>query len=210
MTRTAMLIILMVALPASAGVYKWVDDKGNVHYSDKPVGDAQKLRIQNSPPAEEGQDTYRKSMDDAKERFRLEEAVLDRKVLVGMSQEQVKAAWGAPSGTRTTTNAAGVTETWNYQRGRSVTAVVFREGKVASISSNESGAAGREPAPAPSSSGSGEDPYLRNACQGLRGQLDQIERELKQGYSTSTGSDLRSRRFRVEKEYGEKGCGRFY
>ena len=37
---------LLLAGVASAGqVYKWTDDKGRVHYSDKPVPKAQKLDV---------------------------------------------------------------------------------------------------------------------------------------------------------------------
>lgn len=32
----AIALVLCVALPASAQMYKWVDSKGKVHYSDKP------------------------------------------------------------------------------------------------------------------------------------------------------------------------------
>lgn len=30
-------LILLVSLPASAGIYKWTDSEGNVHFGDKPV-----------------------------------------------------------------------------------------------------------------------------------------------------------------------------
>ena len=39
-------IFIFIQTPASAGVYKWVDDKGQVHYSEHPVGnDAEKIKI---------------------------------------------------------------------------------------------------------------------------------------------------------------------
>ena len=49
---------LMLAGVASAGqVYKWTDDKGRVHYSDKPIPKAQKLDVRvpgTAPPASSG------------------------------------------------------------------------------------------------------------------------------------------------------------
>lgn len=46
-----------MALPAYAGVYKWVDEKGNVHYSEQPpkAGDHTQLRAQ---PAESNPQPY--------------------------------------------------------------------------------------------------------------------------------------------------------
>ncbi|MDP3545326.1 MAG: DUF4124 domain-containing protein, partial [Phreatobacter sp.] len=46
-----------IALPAYAGVYKWVDEKGNVHYSEQPpkAGDHTQLRAQ---PAESNPQPY--------------------------------------------------------------------------------------------------------------------------------------------------------
>ncbi|HEX6827882.1 MAG TPA: DUF4124 domain-containing protein [Burkholderiales bacterium] len=49
MKRLAWILLIAVAGPAYSGVYKWMDEKGNVHYSDQPVGEAQKLRIQSNP-----------------------------------------------------------------------------------------------------------------------------------------------------------------
>lgn len=41
------LIVFLTVIPAGyAGVYKWVDEKGNVHYGDKPKDtDAEQMRI---------------------------------------------------------------------------------------------------------------------------------------------------------------------
>ena len=34
------ILLLLVTLPVSAGIYKWTDSKGNVHFGDKPVDNA--------------------------------------------------------------------------------------------------------------------------------------------------------------------------
>ncbi len=52
MTKRALALVLMLALTAvgttAAGqIYKWTDEEGNVHFTDKPVeGDAERVAIQ--------------------------------------------------------------------------------------------------------------------------------------------------------------------
>lgn len=45
--------ILLFATSASAGLYKWVDEEGNVHYSQKRPIDKQYERLKAPPPAPE-------------------------------------------------------------------------------------------------------------------------------------------------------------
>lgn len=53
--RVLLLTIIMIfASSASAGLYKWVDDEGNVHYSQKRPRDKQFQRLKAPPPAPEG------------------------------------------------------------------------------------------------------------------------------------------------------------
>ena len=42
MKRVLTLALLLAALPASAVMYKWVDQDGKVHYSDQPPPDGAK------------------------------------------------------------------------------------------------------------------------------------------------------------------------
>jgi hypothetical protein len=46
------LITLLFASGIHAEVYKWVDEKGNVHYGDKPEPGSQTMDIQQQEPAE--------------------------------------------------------------------------------------------------------------------------------------------------------------
>jgi hypothetical protein len=52
--RTALLILIACAAPAlaSQAVWKWVDDKGVVHYSDRPVPGATRIEISTGTRAE--------------------------------------------------------------------------------------------------------------------------------------------------------------
>ena len=45
--------MILFATSASAGLYKWVDSDGNVHYSQKPPRDTQYKRLKAPPPAPE-------------------------------------------------------------------------------------------------------------------------------------------------------------
>ncbi len=36
------IVSLLITLPLQAGIYRWTDEAGNVHFSDKPVGDKAK------------------------------------------------------------------------------------------------------------------------------------------------------------------------
>ncbi|MBA3564971.1 MAG: DUF4124 domain-containing protein [Gammaproteobacteria bacterium] len=50
MLRTIALIVSSVAATvAVADVYRWVDSEGQVHYSDTPVRDAERLEIESQP-----------------------------------------------------------------------------------------------------------------------------------------------------------------
>lgn len=66
MTRTWILPLLLSSVLAHAGqVYKWVDEKGRVHYGDKPEAAAKKLDVKPSSgpakePAEAGASTGNK------------------------------------------------------------------------------------------------------------------------------------------------------
>jgi len=40
-----MILLLVLAFPVQAEVYKWVDEKGNIHYGDKPVGNSEQIIV---------------------------------------------------------------------------------------------------------------------------------------------------------------------
>jgi len=79
----AAVLMLSSTVYVSAGVFKWVDENGRVHYSDKPVGDkAETLDIQTAPvaPASQQSDADRKLKVEQYLRAReLERAEIDRK-----------------------------------------------------------------------------------------------------------------------------------
>ncbi len=44
--QSVLILFLFVVLPVNAGVYKWTDEQGNVHYGDKPVNQGKATELQ--------------------------------------------------------------------------------------------------------------------------------------------------------------------
>jgi len=59
--------IMIFASSASAGLYKWVDAEGNVHYSQKRPANQQFKRLKAPPPAPEGSKPLYKSTEQKSE-----------------------------------------------------------------------------------------------------------------------------------------------
>lgn len=70
-------VALLAAFVTSAGVYKWEDDQGRVHYGDLPAGDVstQEIEIDEAPSAAPASD----SMDREEKRRRLLEAMQEER-----------------------------------------------------------------------------------------------------------------------------------
>ena len=54
MHHCLVIVALLVALPASAQVYKWTDPGGKVHYGDRPPDDAKKEELKIRIPSYDG------------------------------------------------------------------------------------------------------------------------------------------------------------
>jgi len=54
MYRALALAALLLALPATAQVYKWTDPSGKVHYGDRPPDDARKQELRIRIPSYDG------------------------------------------------------------------------------------------------------------------------------------------------------------
>ena len=62
-TVTSALILSIASFSLHAEIYKWVDDKGNVHYSDQPARQSKQLNI-----SEESEQSDTVSKEDREER----------------------------------------------------------------------------------------------------------------------------------------------
>ena len=65
--RILLLTTMMIfAASASAGLYKWVDNEGNVHYSQKRPANQQFKKLKAPPPAPETSKSLYQSSEPAK------------------------------------------------------------------------------------------------------------------------------------------------
>lgn len=96
----AFFILLMLSLPASAQVYKWTDAHGKVHYSDKPVGNGQAIRIpkphQANPEAKTRLQQFRNQLDsskviDEKQAEEAQKLASEREARCKQTRDQLKA-----------------------------------------------------------------------------------------------------------------------
>lgn len=68
------ILFLFMALPVNAGVYKWTDEQGNVHYGDKPVNQEKATELQINSNVNTG---VTHSAGDNKERDRMLQELQD-------------------------------------------------------------------------------------------------------------------------------------
>jgi len=81
---------LLFAAGVEAEVYRWVDEKGRAHYSDRPKdGGAQKLKIKQSAPDSEAIDQQRLNTERRVQQERLLDAYREEREM--RQQERVKA-----------------------------------------------------------------------------------------------------------------------
>lgn len=64
-----LVITVFLALPAQAEIYKWLDEKGNVHYGDKPVANSEQIvipeqtNVQSRPGKEEREERRKRLLE---------------------------------------------------------------------------------------------------------------------------------------------------
>lgn len=78
------LLLMFVVLPVNAGVYKWTDEQGNVHYGDKPVNQGKATELQINSDVNTG---VTHSAGDNKERDRVLQELQDDRD----AREEIKA-----------------------------------------------------------------------------------------------------------------------
>jgi hypothetical protein len=198
------LILATASAGAAAQAYRWVDEKGKVHYGDRPPSTA------NSTVA---------GTRSAKPRT-------GEPVTPGMKPEEVVEVFGKPDHVRKVSSTAGEAQFWTYRRPKgygSTYVVKFENGVVAEVSSEESTAApaaapaAKPPAAAPAATASaGSDESLRQAqveaekrardCASARDRLRSADDAARRGGSAQTMDRLRDDRRRSEQRLTELGC----
>lgn len=93
--------VLLIPLSVSAEIYKWTDENGKVHYSDKPIDDkSEKISIKLPPAASTPTQTSvdRKTKTDnflrarQEERAEIDEKIAEKKKLKKQRKKKCKAA----------------------------------------------------------------------------------------------------------------------
>ena len=83
MLRYGLIALIAITLPAAADIYKWVDEKGEVHYSDQPPASGGKVErhVEESRPAQPSPDATpaeASNSEDEEMQFRARQAERDR------------------------------------------------------------------------------------------------------------------------------------
>ena len=71
MRYVASAILLVLSCASSAGVYKWIDEQGNVHYSDRPTTtqSSVEMDVEHSTSVSTGREQERLSRQEKRERL---------------------------------------------------------------------------------------------------------------------------------------------
>jgi hypothetical protein len=206
------LILATASAGAAAQAYRWVDEKGKVHYGDRPPTTANA-----SVP---GTRSAKPRTGDP--------------VTPGMKPEEVLEAFGKPDRVRKVASASGEAQYWTYFRpkGQSSTYTIkFEHGAVTEVASEEStggapaakaaATAPKPPAAAPSpgtaTAAAGPDPSAEREaraeaerrtreCAAARDRLRSADDAARRGGSAQTMDRLREDRRRYEQRLSELGC----
>jgi hypothetical protein len=202
--RTLLLLALAVAsLYAHAQVYRWVDDKGKVHYGDRPLGkENSKVRGLIDP-----------------------NAVADALPKPGMKADELRATYGEPERVRTVSTKNGETEVWAYRKSKRVKrdfVAKIEAGEVVEVVT-ETAAEAAQPAVASNAAGAASaaadsDYRYRQAmaqreaeqkeqqCAGLRESVERIENQERRGGSGATMDSLRAQKRQASERLSAHGC----
>ncbi|MCP4128335.1 MAG: DUF4124 domain-containing protein [Gammaproteobacteria bacterium] len=88
-----LLIIILLATGASAGIYRWVDESGQVHFGARPpvdVSDSNEVVIRNQAPASEPEPVDRKQARDRYLEQRQRERTEKREAAAKQRQEKAQ------------------------------------------------------------------------------------------------------------------------
>jgi hypothetical protein len=205
-TLSLALILATASAGAAAQAYRWVDEKGKVHYGDRPP-----TTVSSTVAGTRG----------AKPRT-------GEPVTPGMRPDEVQEIFGKPDQVRKVASAAGEAQYWTYRRpkGHSSSYVVkFENGAVTEVSSEESAADASAPKPAPVATPSvptttaavgRNDAAERQAqaeadkrtreCASVRDRIRGGDDSARRGGSAQAMDQFRAERRRNEQKLTELGC----
>ncbi len=200
----SVVLILMAAFPCClyAQVYRWIDERGKVHYGDRPIAAEVKRVPGLADPTE-----------------------LNPVPRLGMSAAAVRNAYGDPARLQKVSTGGGATETWYFTRSNKVKRdfLVRIEGGVVVEVANDivppeptvAGVASRgmplpmiaERAPVQAMPQQQETESKQSRCADLRRSQEHIASLERRGGSAATMDDLRERKRRYGDQMWSAGCG---
>lgn len=203
MNKAVLLLLAALPLCAQAQVFRWVDEKGKVHYGDRPVAkEVARVRGLIDP-----------------------NAVADALPKPGMKADEVRTAYGDPERVRTVSTRNGETEIWTYRKAKRVKrdfVVKIEAGEVVEVVT-ETAAEAAQPAVASNAAGAASaaadsDYRYRQAmaqreaeqkeqqCAGLRESVERIENQERRGGSGATMDRLRAQKRQASESLSAHGC----
>ena len=203
MRKSLLLVVAVLPLFAQAEVFRWVDDKGKVHYGDRPLG------TENS--------RVRGLIDP--------NAVADALPKPGMKADELRTAYGDPERVRTMTTKNGETEVWAYGKSKRVKrgfTVKIEDGEVVEVVTETMANA---PPPAVTSNAQANSRAAADAayrqqqvmvqqdadqkerrCTGLRENVQRIENQERRGGSAAYMEGLREQKRQYSEKLWAQGC----
>jgi hypothetical protein len=197
-------LLLAIPLYGQAQVYRWVDEKGKVHYGDRPV---------------------------AKEVLRVPGLIEPTKPGLipkpGMKADEVRAAYGEPTRVQNLTTKSGSVLVWTYQKSTRVKqdfVARIEGGEVTEVSTDswlgDAGATTNRGTPAATraaSEAAAQDYQEQQAagvvadkerrCASLRESVQNIESRERRGGSAASMDSLREQKRRTGEQMWSQGCG---
>jgi hypothetical protein len=212
-TLSLALVLAAASAAATAQAYRWVDEKGKVHYGDRPPSQATASvpGTRSAKPREGGP------------------------VEPGMKPDEVEALFGKPDDVRTVTTRMGQAQYWTYRKppkGQKTSYTIkFEGGAVSEVSTEQRPQTAAAPpaptAPQPSSAVSGAaigggtvvstgaDPAQQaqreaaaheRQCASARDRVRSVESRMRTGGSMQQMESMREERRRADQNLTELGC----
>lgn len=204
MKKLSLLVLAVLPLLAQAQVYRWVDDKGKVHYGDRPLG-TENSRVRGLIDPNAAVETLPKP---------------------GMKADELRATYGEPERIRKVSTKSGETEVWAYSKGKRIkrdfvvkieggevvevatdTAAAPPAGTAASVGGQQESAKAAESEYRYRQAAASEESNLQERrCAGLRENIQRIESQERRGGSGSAMDNLREQKRKYSEQLWAQGC----
>lgn len=207
MNKAVLLMLAALPLCAQAVMYRWVDEKGKVHYGDRPVGN----EVKRVPGL-------------------LEPKAAEALPAPGMKSEELRQSYGEPERVQTIVSKNGETLIWTYRKSKQVSrdfVVKIERGEVVEVltdsaSDNSRAAVSTQPSEAEmkarakaaeaaeyqreQESAESAAVEKERRCTSLRENLQRIESRQRRGGSGATMDSLREQQHKASDSLSAEGC----